>query len=197
MAHEIILSQEIFDKIKKQCMDVYKKGVQPELSGFIMSLMDIEGVPMHFPYHHFMLPAVLLTAASLQTGRSEEELDAMLDIAMARSQNILGGFCGNYGACGAGVGAGIFMSVFTDASPMSDETWQWSNEITGICLQKISGVPGPRCCKRTCFLSLEAAVPYICEKLGFVLDLSENIECKYHERNDECKKEECPFYPEA
>lgn len=195
MAHAINLKDEIFEEIQAVCLKEYEKETI-ELSSLAMRLMDIEGIPMHYPYHHYIVPAVLLTAACKKTNRDREELDEMLDIAMARAKNVLGGFCGNYGACGSGIGTGIFMSVFTDTSPMSEKTWQWANEITGVSLQEIAKIPGPRCCKRTGYLAFQAAVPYVKEKLGIELDLDGQIKCKYHERNKECKKALCPFYPQ-
>jgi len=194
MTHQVDSKEEIFQAIKSKCLESFHSGVT-ELFSMANIMMDIDGIPMHHPYHHYIVPAILLTAAARETCISAEELDEMLDEAMHRSKNIPGGFCGKCGACGAGIGAGIFMSVFTDTSPLSSESWAWANEITGICLQAISEITGPRCCKRTCYLTFRAAVPYIKEKLGFELNLSNNIQCKYYERNDECKKTKCPFFP--
>lgn len=194
MAHEIILKEEVFEAIKAHCIDVFNEKRELTVDELQVELMDTPGVPMHYPYHHFILPAALLTLAAIEKEKSLEDLQIMLTVAMERSKNVLGGFCGNYGTCGAGVGAGIFMSVYTESSPLSEESWQWCNEITGICLQKISTIPGPRCCKRTGFLSLQAAVPYANEKLGLNLKLSDKISCKYSEANAQCKKEVCPFF---
>lgn len=194
MAHQIILKDEVFEELKAHCFKVFDEKRDMSVDELQIELMDNPGVPMHYPYHHFILPAAMLTLAAIETGKSKEDLDILLVVALERSKNVLGGFCGNYGNCGAGVGAGIFMSVYTESSPLSEETWQWCNEITGICLQKIATIPGPRCCKRTGFLSLQAAVPYANEKLGLHLRLNENVHCKYSEKNPQCKKEVCPFY---
>lgn len=88
----------------------------------------------------------------------------------------------------------MFLSIYTDTTPLSERSWQWANELTGLCLQKISTIPGPRCCKRTGFLSVQAAVPYINEKLELHLKLREQIRCKYVDRNPDCKRELCPFF---
>lgn len=195
MTHAIVLNDKVFEELKEHCLAVYDKGSIKTVDELMMELMDNPNVPMHFPYHHFILPGTLLTLAAMEDGSSREELNEMLGTALARSKNVLGGFCGNYGACGAGIGAGIFMSVYTDSSPMAEKSWQLANEITGICLQNISKVPGPRCCKRTGFLSVQAAVGYINEKLELNLRLNEKIICKYFMKNKDCKYSECPFYP--
>lgn len=197
MAHVIVLKDEVFEQLKQHCLETFEEKKDLPVDELLMELMDNPEVPIHYPYHHFIVPAALLTSAAIQDGSSVNELEEMLDTALERSRNILGGFCGNYGACGAGVGAGIFMSVYTDSSPMSEKSWQWANEITGICLQNISKIPGPRCCKRTGFLSLQAAVGYINEKLELNLRLNESIMCRYYDRNKDCKLRECPFYPMA
>lgn len=194
MAHTMELKEEVFEMLKEHCLKVLDENEVKAVDRIMVELMDYPEIPMHYPYHHFIMPAALLTAAAIETQISKGELNEMLEIAINRAKNVLGGFCGNYGACGAGVGAGIFLSIYTDTSPMSGTSWQWANELTGICLQAIGKIPGPRCCKRTGFLAVEAAVPYINEKLDLNLKLSEKIHCKYSDFNKECKKEECPYY---
>ena len=98
------------------------------------------------------------------------------------------------GNCGSSVGAGIFMSVYTSASPLSVENWKWANELTGRCLIRVSSYGGPRCCKRTCYLSLMEAVPYINEKLDLNIKFNEALICKYSDQNKECLKINCPFF---
>lgn len=192
--HKIELKPEVFSTLEQHCLQTLKTKSTMPVDKLIQQMMDYPEIPIHYPYHHFIMPAALLTLAAIEEGLSEEELSILLECALTRSQNVLGGFCGNYGACGAAVGTGIFMSVYTDTSPMSETSWQWANEVTGLSLQNIASVPGPRCCKRTAYLSLIKAVPYINEKLHLHLTLSEQITCKYFTKNDTCKKEECPFY---
>lgn len=197
MAHAVELKEDVFEQLKEHCLSVYDEQRKMTVDELMIELMDHPEVPMHFPYHHFIIPGALLTLAALEDGSSRVELEDMLNVALSRSKNVLGGFCGNYGACGAGVGAGIFVSIYTDTSPMSEKSWQWANEVTGICLQHISTVPGPRCCKRTGFLSMQAAVDYLNEKLDLHLALNEHIVCKYADRNPDCKRELCPFFREG
>ena len=192
--HEITLSDRVYQDLKERCLAVAREGRDMAVDELLVELMDHPDVPMHYPYHHFILPAALLTLASIEDKVDAAALDEMLETALARAKTILGGFCGNCGACGSGVGAGIFLSVYTDTSPLSEKSWQWVNELTGRCLQRLSTVPGPRCCKRTGFLAAQEAIPYINEKLGLHLRASEQIVCKYFERNNECKRDECPYY---
>lgn len=195
MAAKIELKDEVYQMLKEHCLNVLKEGRRPHVDELLNEMMSYPEIPMHYPYHHFIMPAALLTLAAAEEGESAEALDEMLETAIARAKNVLAGFCGNYGACGAGVGAGIFLSIYTGTSPHSEDSWQWVNELTGLCLQRISTVQGPRCCKRTAFLSVEEALPYINEKLGLHLSLSGPIVCRFFDRNPDCKKELCPFFP--
>lgn len=194
MAHTVNLDPAVYEKLRNYCVETRKAGRSLTADEMVNELMDFEEVPMHHPYHHFIMPAALLTLASMEEDASPEALNDMLIIAGERAKQVPGGSCGNCGSCGNGVGAGIFLSIYTDTSPMSGESWQWVNELTGRCLVAISKVGGPRCCKRTAYLSLQESVPYINEKLGLHIALNDEIRCRYHSRNKDCKKEVCPFY---
>ncbi len=185
----------VYLKLMERCIALFGKNEgKGDAIQILIHLMDEDYISMHNPFHHFIVPASLLTATCMVAGSTEDELKILLHKAYGRAEYIKGGFCGDYGACGAGIGAGIYMSVYTDTTTMSEESWQWSNEITGLSLQAISGIPGPRCCKRTCFLAVQAAIPYIEKKLCIKLKPPEGIVCKYSANNMECKKERCPFY---
>ena len=180
--------------IRQTCMEEGRKeaAVSPIL--LANELMKHSAIKMHGPEHHFLVPAVLLTAAASISER-QDELPVLLELAASRAKNVLGGFCGYYGACGSAVGAGIFMSVWTDATPLSDESWADANEMTSRCLHRIAQNGGPRCCKRGTYTSITTAVQFANQKLGLAIPLPERIFCLYSARNRECKKEACPFYP--
>ena len=71
-----------------------------------------------------------------------------------RARNVLPAFCGLYGACGAAVGCGIFMSVYTGTTPLSKDTWSLCNYATAGALSEMAKLGGPRCCKRNTFAAL-------------------------------------------
>ena len=146
MAYQIILKDSVLEDLRQICLGVYDAGQKLTVEELLEKMMDHPEVPIHYPYHHFIMPAALLTLAAMEQSESREALEEMLDTAKVRSMQVPGGVCGNFGTCGAGVGAGIFMSVWTQTTPVSGKTWQWCNELTGRCLQKIASVEGPRCC---------------------------------------------------
>ncbi len=185
---------EVYRSLLSQCLEMFAAQEEISVLDLAVRLMDNEKVPMHSPYHHFIVPAVLLTASMKAERATQAGLRVSLEEALKRSKIVVGGSCGTYGACGAAVGMGIYMSIFTDTTPMSVETWSWANEATGLCLQEIAKIPGPRCCKRVVFITLRSAVPFIKDKMGLSLPPVGQIWCKYHPRNKECKQELCPFY---
>lgn len=191
-----IVKDEVFADMRGLCKNMYEAGKPMKAEEALMEMMNMEGILMHCPYHHFIMPAALLTVVAIEEKRSWEELDQWLQVTEERAKTVPPGFCGFCGTCGAAVGIGIFISVYTGATPLAVENWQWANEGTGRCLIAIARYPGPRCCKRTSFLAALEGVPYINEKCGLHIEISEDIKCLYHCKNAQCLEEKCPFYKE-
>ena len=157
------------------------------------TLMNSPKVKMHGPEHHFLVPAALLTAYYNLNEKQETKAERLRQ-ARKRGENVLGGFCGFYGACGAGVGTGIFISLITDSTPLSEEAWRLSNLMTARSLEEIACHGGPRCCKRDTFLALQSAQVFLERNLNVRLPLSEPIMCTFSDLNKECLHETCPYY---
>lgn len=159
-----------------------------------VNLMKNSKVNMHGPEHHFLVPAVLIS--SYYNNREEyNKKEKALIKARKRANQILGGFCGSHGVCGAAVGTGIFISVITGANPLSEKEWKLSNQITAKSLEKIAFYGGPRCCKRNTLLSIVGAVSFVEEQLDFEIPVDKSIICEFSDLNQECIEEKCPFYP--
>lgn len=161
----------------------------------IETLMDNPQVKMHGPEHHFLVPAVLLAAYYNTKGEPGQKLQKVGQ-ARQRAAQVIGGFCGTHGDCGAAVGTGIFISLVTGATPLSREEWKLSNLVTAESLRKIALHGGPRCCKRNAFLAIIAAVNFCQEHLGITIPLHEPVTCHYFINNRECLVKDCPFFPE-
>lgn len=162
-------------------------------------LMQSHAVKMHGPEHHFLVPAVLLTAYYNTLGgiKSITEKEKKLREAKTRSEKVLGGFCGFYGACGAAVGTGIFISLITNATPVSKQEWMMSNLMTSRSLNCIACAGGPRCCKRDTFIAIREAVDFVKENLKTEIPLDPEIRCSYSHLNRECLQFGCDFYDDA
>jgi hypothetical protein len=143
---------------------------------------------MHGPEHHFLVPVVLLTTYYNIKGDREEKTRKIKEARM-RSSNILGGFCGFYGDCGAAVGTGISMSLVAGSTPLSKKARRLSNLMTTKSLHLAAIHGGPRCCKRNTFLSIIEAVNFLRDNFGMVVNINKNIKCVYSPLNKECLKE--------
>ena len=177
---------ELIEKICAQ-----SDSIQPvELA---IKLMKSPSIKMHGPEHHYLVPAVLLAAFYNKKGRSGEKVKK-LRVARKRAENVMGGFCGFYGACGAGVGTGIFISLITDSTPLSTETWGLANKMTSESLACIASLGGPRCCKRDTFLALETASKFVGDHFSVELPISDPLQCEFSHINRECLLAACPFY---
>jgi hypothetical protein len=156
------------------------------------ALMRHPAVKMHGPEHHFLVPAALIAAWGTATGAPDRA--ALLAEARRRSDTVVGGSCGFHGACGSGVGVGIFASLATGATPRSGASWGQANRATARALQVIGDTGGPRCCKRTTWLALLSGIRFAREELGVALG-GRGPRCEFHGRNADCLERGCPFYP--
>ena len=154
-------------------------------------LMAMPFCHMHGPEHHVIVGSALLTAYKNAGGQIE--LPAALAEMQRRGKMVPGGVCGFWGACGAGISAGMFVSIVTKASPLSKEEWGLSNRMTSAALAAIGEVGGPRCCKRDSYLAIAGAVKFAREHLGVEMELGE-IKCLHRGQNNQCIAERCPFF---
>lgn len=145
---------------------------------------------MHGPEHHVMVGSALLTAYSNAGG--DIDLQAALVEMQNRGKNVPGGICGFWGACGAGVSAGIFVSIITKSTPLAVEPFGLSNRMTAKALEQIGLVGGPRCCKRDSYLAILAAIDFAAHHFGIVMD-SPEIVCHHFPKNNQCIGSRCPF----
>lgn len=188
-----------------------------------LELMKHPALKIHGPEHHYLVPAVLISAfynlkrrdmmlgetrnvkrktfETLDNVDTIDSIDTIDDIkkrsltkARGRAENVLGGFCGLYGDCGAAVGTGIFISIITGATPLTRESWRLSNLMTARSLHTIAMHGGPRCCKRNTYLAITEAVDYLQEFSGIQLDIYRSIKCEFNSLNKECLEDECQYY---
>lgn len=174
------------DAIFGRCLSETSKD-PVELLG---KMMDQPFCHMHGPEHHVMVGAALLTAYKNAGGRID--LPASLKEMYARGKEVPGGACGFWGACGAGISAGQFLSIVTGATPLAKEHWGLANRMTAAALKRIGEVGGPRCCKRDSYLSILAAIDFVREHLDVEMEKSLPV-CRYHQKNNQCIGNRCPF----
>ena len=153
-------------------------------------MMEMPFCHMHGPEHHVMVGAALLTAYRNAGGRLD--LEAALKEIYSRGKAVPGGACGFWGACGAGISAGQFVSIVTGSTPLAVEPWGVSNQMTAKALEAIGKTGGPRCCKRDSYLAVLAAVAFSEEKLKVSMEKSIPV-CTRSGQNSQCIGKRCPF----
>lgn len=186
---------EEMENLQKLCLDLFDRGETLSATEVASRLLDEPALPMHSPDHHFLVPAALLTAAHMHAGSSRQALEQALKLAFQRAQNVPGGICGQYGCCGAAVGAGLFASVWNGTTPLSKTGWAAANELTARCLAAVASVEGPRCCKRVTYLAVGEAERSAEELLGVSLGEGKKPVCSHFSHNRECRGTACPFFP--
>ena len=181
-------SKDSIDLIYSYCLNTDKKDPLE----MAIELMKNKNINMHGPEHHFLVPAVLITC---YYNINEVELkEKKLNLVKERATKIPGGICGSYGSCGAAIGTGLVISVITEATPLTEESWGLSNEMTGHSLINMGKTGGPRCCKRNAFIAIKETSKFIEERLGTVLyDENNDITCEFKKNNKQCIGKKCPF----
>ena len=154
-------------------------------------MMSMPFCHMHGPEHHVMVGAALLTAYHNAGG--DLDLPKALQEIYSRGKAVPGGSCGFWGACGAGVSAGQFLSIATGSTPLATEVWGLSNQMTAKALESIGRHGGPRCCKRDSYLSILAAIDFVAEHLNVSMEKSTPV-CSRSGQNHQCIGKQCPFF---
>ncbi len=154
------------------------------------NMMAMPFCHMHGPEHHVIVGAALLTAYKNAGG--EIDLSKALQEMNSRGKAVPGGACGFWGACGAGVSTGQFISIVTDSTPLAVEPWGLSNQMTAKALESIGKVGGPRCCKRDSYLAILAAIDFAAEHLNIHMEKTMPV-CTRSGQNNQCIGKRCPF----
>ena len=155
-------------------------------------MMSLPFCHMHGPEHHVMVGAALLTAYRNAGGALD--LPKSLAEIMRRGKQVPGGACGYWGACGAGLSTGMYISIATGATPLAKEAWGLSNLMTAAALSRIGEQGGPRCCKRDSYLAIQAAIAFTREHLGVSMEIND-FHCNRCHMNNQCQGKVCPFHP--
>jgi hypothetical protein len=156
----------------------------------IEKMMSMPFCHMHGPEHHVMVGAALLTAYKNAGG--DVDLHPALIEMMNRGKSVPGGACGFWGACGAGISTGMFVSIISRSTPLAAEPFALSHQMTSRSLSRIGEIGGPRCCKRDSFLSIQAAIGFVKDRFGVEMEKSD-IVCRYSGMNNQCIGKRCPF----
>lgn len=183
-------SKEALIKITNYCLNTDSTNPMAMLE----DLMADSSVAMHGPEHHAMVPAVLTTAYRNATGGKVQETDILE--AIRRGSKVPGGYCGIYGACGAGIGAGVSVAVVTGSTPLKGEPRALSNLMTARTLAAIAEQGGARCCKACSRIAVQTAIDFFQRHLDCTLQMGDTPWCSYMKRNAQCNLSRCKYFPQ-
>lgn len=203
LCHKKEMSRTACEKGHYVCGDCHEKGMDSVISLCLSEkskdpseiaekMMRMPFCHMHGPEHHVIVGSALLTAYKNAGG--DIDLFGALCEMQKRGRKVPAGVCGFWGACGAAVSSGIFVSIITKSAPLANEEWGLSNLMTSESLAAIGKIGGPRCCKRDSRLAIETAVDFAEKNFGIKMEKHEII-CEFFEKNNQCIKTRCPFYP--
>lgn len=178
------------DRLMELCLNATSRNPFEILE----DMMSLPTCHMHGPEHHTMVGAALLTAYKNAGG--EIDLPSALLEMQKRGKQVPGGACGFWGACGAGISTGMYLSIALKATPLAGETWGLSNQMTAKALDAIGKNGGPRCCKRDSYLAVTEAVKFTEKHLGIRMEKGA-VFCSRSHLNNQCRQENCMFYKKA
>ncbi|MCI2068210.1 MAG: DUF5714 domain-containing protein [Bacilli bacterium] len=182
-------TEEKFVAIKNLCLASSSKDPL-ELAEEIMRK---DFISVNGPEHHMLDGAAFLTAYKNAGGQLD--LPSALDELAKRARLMPGAMCGYWGVCGAVASLGASFSIINKISPLSHEKGYKDNmAYTSSVLKSMSGIGGPRCCKRNAFLAITYAVKFAQEQYGIKMDVSKP-KCEFASLNKQCLGPSCPFYP--
>ncbi|MBD3228203.1 MAG: radical SAM protein [Candidatus Lokiarchaeota archaeon] len=158
-------------------------------------IMKHPNFKMYGPEHHILVPVSILTSLkNLKIKKPDGTYVEYKDIlnAIQRASKVPGGWCGFYGTCGAGIGSGIALSIFTGATPATNKYRTLANKTTSRSLSRIADNL-EHCCKRSVRISIAEAIKILNEYFNLGLDYNPR-KCDFTDINDKCERVNCPIF---
>ena len=180
--------------MKEQMKDAYALCLSENSNNpieILEKLMNLPTCRMHGPEHHVLVGAALLTAYRNAVGAID--LPPALEELHKRASAVPGAACGFWGACGACLSTGQFLSIVTESGPLATSQWGTCMNMTAKSLTAVAAVGGPRCCKRDAYLSVLSAIDFVKENLHVQMEKTTPV-CSRSSRNLQCIGSRCPFY---
>ncbi len=179
------------EKARRIIKDIKEeKGVNPVNIFKKMSVKDY--INIHGPEHHILDGACILVAYHNAGGKVD--LEESLELLLQEGLKMPGAMCARWGICGAITSIGAVLSLIDGTGPLSsDGTWGDHMAYTAEAIGELGRINGPRCCKRDAMIAFRYGVEYINKHFGVHLEY-EDQSCEFHEQNQQCIKEKCPFY---
>lgn len=151
-------------------------------------------MPCNGPYHHGLVPAVLIQ--SLRNNGYDFGRELVVE-AVRRGLMMPAMGCACWGACGAGIGVGIAVSLVLNATIWDDKPRSLAMKAQADTMVEIAKLGGPHCCPLASYRSINSAVSHL-KALGYELPKEKLVgRCIFSPTNPNCHKKKCPQYPKS
>jgi hypothetical protein len=112
---------------------------------------------------------------------------------MHRGKSVPGGACGFWGACGAAISSGMFISIITKSTPLAQEPWGLLQpDDVKVSRGNRKDWRAHAVANGDSYLSLLSAIDFAKEHFGVEMERPE-IVCHFSARNNQCIGKRCPF----
>lgn len=165
---------------------------ETEMLPLLYKIRNHSLVPLNGPEHHFIIPGII---TSVYRNLGGEISDTDIVSAIKRGQDIPGGTCGFWGACGASLGAGIAFSTILSSSPLTPEARKTVQQAVSRIAASVSSVESARCCRRESISVLIEAAEVSTIILPVPLNAGAPENCEQFRQNRECPGKICPYFP--
>jgi hypothetical protein len=170
---------------------ICESAEETDMIALMQRIRSHDGIPLHGPEHHSLVPAVILTAYRNLGGRVTP---GMIDTAIHRGSQVMGGACAFTGICGAAAGAGIAFSMILDANPLTSQKRQQIMQSVQHVAQALAEIHGARCCQRDAWIALRKAAELSKTMLPIPLQANAPLRCKQSSLNPQCICAACPLF---
>ena len=179
-------AKDVMKKIKEEIYGI--KLTNPvDIGDYLIAKCGMSG---HTP--HVIALVSILAALKNVTGTITDE---HIEEGIRRGYEIPAGWCGYYGACGAGVAVGAAFSIVLGATPQSDKERSVANYATSVVLKSIAKLGGPCCCVASVRAALKESVVLVVKYLGITFTPSvRKGSCWASKLQAGCRGEKCRFY---
>jgi MoaA/NifB/PqqE/SkfB family radical SAM enzyme/SAM-dependent methyltransferase len=180
-------SQDALAVIETMC----RHSRETDMLALFSQLRQHPSVPLHGPEYHALVPAVILTCYRNIGGKLG---DSLLNAALSRGSQVIGGSCAYSGVCGAAIGVGIAFSLILEANPLKADQRQVVQNVVQQVLKELAQFKAARCCNRDGVVSLQKAAELSADFLPVPLRAEQWLPCDQHVRNKECLGAQCPLF---
>lgn len=161
-------------------------------------IIESPKIPMLGCHHAFMVAGAFITAIKNE-GSFKISENMVKEVYDRTQRQAIGGYCGLTGLCGIAPALGACFAIILGSKCGMDKEQKITMDAVSEIVRTIAELTGPSCCKAYARKSIEVAQNSLERNLKIkLLKSTGKIICRDTKKHPhECRKEKCPYYPEA